>query len=404
MDIPTFTKEIINQPHDEGLRMVFADYLEEREDARAELIRAQLDRERVPVWDPLRIELAWRERQAQRVADFAFFGRLPDGCPPLCSEGGFYSGVSLSISAFLKCRSSLFRTAPITSLAIEGRATRLEALARAQEWNQIRHLTFCVESSIPEYVRFFSSAHLQHLETLELRFRPRQTAVVNDLVSAALRSLRTDSLQQLIISEGDLRAPTLLDLLQDVSFPALRSLDTGETFLGDGSLAALSEQQTVSQLRSLSLTGRFSGAALAAFQQHACSQQLVKLCLNNSQLSRDAFMVERPPSLSWLRLRTSLTDEHLPAIVDGYPQLEVLELSDNKLQCAGATWLAEHPVYQQLRRLDLSCNAIRNEGAEALASAHNERTEVLLAGNDLQRDELRGLQQRYGNGFGGLRM
>ena len=403
MDIPTFTKEIISQPHDEGLRMVFADYLEEREDPRAELIRAQLERDRIPVWDPQRVELAWRERRAQRLADYAFFGRLPEGCPPLCSEGGFYSGVSLSISAFLKRRSSLFRTAPITSLAIEGRATRLEALASVPQWQQIRHLTFCVESSIPEYIRFFSSTHLRHLETLELRFRPRQAAVVNDLVSAALRSLKTDSLRHLIISEGDLRVPTLLDLLRDVPLPALHALDAGETVFGDGSLSTLAELDVTRQLRSLSLTGRFSGSSLASFQQHHCAQQLIRLRLSNSQLSRDAFAIELPPPLRWLKLQMSMTDKDLSAVVDRYPHLEVLELGHNNLECAGAAWLAEHPVYQQLRRLDLSSNAIQNEGAEALASTHNEQTEVLLAGNSLHRDELRGLQQRIGNGFGGLR-
>src|SRR5262245_65195916 len=51
-------------PADDGVRLVYADWLEENGDpARAEFIRVQLERARLPGWDRRAVVLGWRERE-----------------------------------------------------------------------------------------------------------------------------------------------------------------------------------------------------------------------------------------------------------------------------------------------------------------------------------------------------
>jgi uncharacterized protein (TIGR02996 family) len=57
-----FLADIIANPDDDGVRLIYADYLDERGDPRGEFIRVQIERARLPEDDPRQEPLATRER------------------------------------------------------------------------------------------------------------------------------------------------------------------------------------------------------------------------------------------------------------------------------------------------------------------------------------------------------
>src|SRR5262249_49189412 len=58
-----FLEAILARPDDDAPRLVFADWLEEQGDAdRAEFIRVQIERTRLPEWDARQLHLLLRER------------------------------------------------------------------------------------------------------------------------------------------------------------------------------------------------------------------------------------------------------------------------------------------------------------------------------------------------------
>ena len=67
--------EIIENPNDEALRLIFADYLEEEGDPRAELIRLQFERQAMPRFDPQRDKL--RKRELKILKSHGGFGTTP---------------------------------------------------------------------------------------------------------------------------------------------------------------------------------------------------------------------------------------------------------------------------------------------------------------------------------------
>src|SRR5262245_17450169 len=77
-DNPQLLQAILDTPDDDGLRLVYADWLEEHGDAsRAEFIRVQVERARLPAADPRQEGL--KDRQGTLWADHgaAWYARLP---------------------------------------------------------------------------------------------------------------------------------------------------------------------------------------------------------------------------------------------------------------------------------------------------------------------------------------
>jgi uncharacterized protein (TIGR02996 family) len=59
-----FLEDIIAHPDDDAPRLIFADWLEEQGDgARAEFIRSQIERARLPDWDAGQVRLRLREQE-----------------------------------------------------------------------------------------------------------------------------------------------------------------------------------------------------------------------------------------------------------------------------------------------------------------------------------------------------
>ncbi|MDB4614677.1 TIGR02996 domain-containing protein, partial [bacterium] len=99
MNEQQFIDEIIANPNDETLRIVFADFLEDTGDPRAELIRLQFQRTELSRFDPARNRLRARELKLLRA--YGGFGKTPPTIKATQRNGGFIDGIECTITRFL---------------------------------------------------------------------------------------------------------------------------------------------------------------------------------------------------------------------------------------------------------------------------------------------------------------
>ncbi|MFL5341272.1 MAG: TIGR02996 domain-containing protein [Gemmataceae bacterium] len=129
-DREPFMRMICDHPDDDGPRLVYADWLEERGDtARSEFIRLQIERSRLPADDSeSRMQLSVRCDELHRVHGGAWRAELPP--LPGISWGVFHRGfvhnaVAQSAEAFLAHAEMLFCASPVDevwfqNLGVEG--------------------------------------------------------------------------------------------------------------------------------------------------------------------------------------------------------------------------------------------------------------------------------------------
>jgi uncharacterized protein (TIGR02996 family) len=115
----TFLQAIIDDPDDDGLRLVYADWLEERGDPRGEFIRVQIDLARTPEDDPRRGELEARERELLNEHEADWAGLIPRCVNQRRFQRGFVAGIEIAAKAFSET-ATLFRLFPIQHLSVLG--------------------------------------------------------------------------------------------------------------------------------------------------------------------------------------------------------------------------------------------------------------------------------------------
>src|SRR5215472_2671870 len=91
---------IIDEPDDDGLRLIYADWLEERGDPRSEFIRVQVELARLPEYDPRRFEL--EEREQALLADYEqeWLGALHEQVSGYAFHRGFVEWVNMGAAKF----------------------------------------------------------------------------------------------------------------------------------------------------------------------------------------------------------------------------------------------------------------------------------------------------------------
>src|ERR687888_336268 len=112
-----FLEAIIRDPDDDGLRLIYADWLDEHDDPRGEFIRVQCALARLPDDDPRRHELAVREREllaAHRETWLRPFSELHEDYSCFWQfHHGLLEQIALPARCFLEHADALFRLGPI---------------------------------------------------------------------------------------------------------------------------------------------------------------------------------------------------------------------------------------------------------------------------------------------------
>jgi uncharacterized protein (TIGR02996 family) len=424
-----FLQEILARPDDDAPRLIYADWLEEQGDVRAEFIRIQCALWGMEEYHPDYRRLHARELALLKQHKDAWLGPIRH----MTFEARFYRGfvreITVGPQQFLRHWTELFRLAPIQRLNLTRvtDATVLPLVA-CEGFRRITELRITGDSGGGRLASLLlGSYHLLLIRKLVWRgeLDPDAQEVISDLV-------RDSRLTELTIEQaflgprathqfgivGQQRALVALDVsscgigygLQHLAtsgwLTGLQCLNLSANAIGDGGVRALAASPLPRTLAALDL-GRNSldGSELGRLFQAFDAPRLKSLRLAHNEL-RPGLLGALPGAETLARL------EHLDlghtgqldrAGIHGFVAtlpLTTLRLAGCQIGDAGLRDLAKSPRLANLRLLDLSNNWLTDAGAEAiLESPHLAKlTRLDLRHNRIGRDRQQALRRRYGPG------
>src|SRR5262245_50567842 len=136
-----FVQAILDDPDDDSLRLIYADWLEERGDPRGEFIRVQYALADLDIHDPRRPSLEARERTLLRDNGANWAGLLPRLVDHFTFRRGFVDEVTLGMRAFLEeIGPELSSLAPVRIVRLSGGTGSISSLANAPHLADVRGL------------------------------------------------------------------------------------------------------------------------------------------------------------------------------------------------------------------------------------------------------------------------
>jgi uncharacterized protein (TIGR02996 family) len=296
---------IIDNPDDNRLRLVYADWLEEHgEQERAEFIRVQCELARTPPDSLRQAALEVREKELLKQHWQEWAGLLQGWAWVSDFKRGFVEAVTVRPEDFLSHADEWFRLAPIRSIRFQ--TGRLQ-LARPH----LVHL-----SSAPLLPRLVSSPHLARLSALAF-------------------------------AHNDLGDDGIATLLTSAHLAGLTSLDLTRNALGDKGATSVATSRVLSGLTCLTLSANQIGHL--GVRALALSPYLTLLaCLDLGG--------------------NPVGDEGVLALAGSANagRLKTLGLARTGLGSAGARALASSPHLGRMVRLDVRDNVIGNKARQAL--------------------------------------
>jgi uncharacterized protein (TIGR02996 family) len=229
-----FLRAIIENPDDDGLRLMYADWLEEHGDPRGEFIRVQVALAGMPEHYPRRGELEARERALLKEHRVEWLGPLRDLAedrqfqPGARFCRGFVEELTVKATVFLEEAEHLFRLAPVRRVCLLKAGNRVQKLANCPLLARLTGLGFWFSPiDVTGLQLLLASPYLGNLKELEL--------VGADFGVAGVRALAEWS-----------------------SLARLTKLDLGATHVSDDAIEALAASPYVRNLQSLGLSNNSS--------------------------------------------------------------------------------------------------------------------------------------------------
>jgi uncharacterized protein (TIGR02996 family) len=316
-----FLADICDHPDDDGPRLIFADWLEERGDPRGEFIRVQCELARLPPDHPRWPALHAREGALLQYHGLAWRQELP----------------------------------PMVGIRWEPFVRGFAAVAELEGADGLRHLKYAFAAPTP----------LRGLQCR--RFTPTAVAALAAVPEAA--RLEVLDLRGSVVGHAGAAA-----LAASPHLAGLRRLDLGDGGIGLAGAAALANATGLTQLAELDLTGNHlgppgaevlaAGPGLPALERLALADNL----LGDDGLVRLAAWPGRWGRLTDLDLaRNQLGAAGLRRLTARPLSLRGLDLGFNRLGAEGARALAGANALA-CATLDLRYNQLGNAGAQALAA------------------------------------
>ena len=184
-----FQHAVLEEPDDDAVRLVYADWLEDRGDPRGELIRVQV---RLAAWEPdlcRRTELRRREEELLARHSARWLGPLRR----LCTRHEFHRGfarLTMPAALLLGRRSGaftrkLFRQAAVEWLHLQGSTSAVAELARTDHLGELTALDLSGNQLGDDAVRALAeSPHLKCLTRLDLSNNRLSDAAIGALLDA----------------------------------------------------------------------------------------------------------------------------------------------------------------------------------------------------------------------------
>ena len=280
MNDNAFLSDILANPSDETLRLVFADWLEDHGDIdRAEFIRVECQREKVPDFYPEWDRLDLRAKELFHANNERWFGPLEILVDEFETKRGFVESITLKASLFVKNAKAILALAPVRELFLLGAKSQARVLAGCPHLARIERLAFETTDSPPldpaacralaaspyltnllelnlagcqagtsGFKALMSSRSFPHLEVLDLYGNS-----VSNAIHAFLRRARFPNLKSLNLGGNDVRDACLGGLPWANSFVALEELCLYHNHLTAAGVRELGRWPTLKQLRRLNI-------------------------------------------------------------------------------------------------------------------------------------------------------
>jgi uncharacterized protein (TIGR02996 family) len=355
-------------------RLAYADWLDENDQPEhAEFVRVQVERARLPEWDPAQVRLRFREEWLLKRYGEEWLAELPkiDGARWEGFRRGVVAEVSFSSFESMRQNAQACRAlAPVEAITVrwprvrEGRgavdpiaelrelnltgrpssAKEVGWLADSPQLSTLRVLT--VRGMWPEgMTRLVASPHLGALKALRVPSNNLGNAGILAMIAgASLLGLEELDLTGQGVSERYnedplVRAPGMVSLAGWPGLATVRSLTLSGNDFGAGGLRTLLDSPNAGSLRSLTLRGsRLSGEAMFAFRDSGTGLRLDALDLGDNLLGATGA-------------------EHL-ANAPCLRELKTLRLDRCEFPSAGARLMVKQaPFIDTVRVLDVSHNS-----------------------------------------------
>ena len=392
-----FFLPILAHYHDDGPRLVYADYLDESDDpadrGRADLIRTQCALARLPADHSRRTPLADREADLFREFQPAWTDHLRGLAVGFEFRRGLLDAVSVDAATFLARGDELFRRAPVRRVRLLDAGRHLARLAQCPLLARVRELDLCGNDLGNGGVNvLLRSPHLAGVEELDLSFNGVCDAGAQLIArSAALPQLRS----LLLTDNGRIGGDGVQALAESPHLAGLLALDISGNDVNNAGVRAVVESRWLTRLHSFRVFANDVGDAGA--------ESLAGSALLGRMLARNPALDLRQNSIGpagaaalakSVRLRAAahldlsgndLGDSGLRCLTQSphLMRLRTLAVRHNSIGDDGAVALADSPLMARLDFLDVSANRLTRKGVDALWSRRRDFHTVLETGGNL---------------------
>jgi uncharacterized protein (TIGR02996 family) len=422
-----FIKAIIEDPDDDALRLIYADWLDERGDPRGQFIRVQCRLAALPPDDPGRFELEEEEHDLLKAHQEEWAAPYRG----VVEEWGFARGlverVKLTADTLLSRGDALFGQHPVRDILLEGEENSVEAVSNCSLLSRIEKLeivgylglstlgfqslvaspylgrlrSLSVAQEWPGLRFLFESPLMARLRSLDLR----QSSITDHALRALASTPTVSALQTLRLRQPNCTWRGVVDLLTS---PCLTNLSTLEMPNSNRLAVGVDRVELFARPEAKSLLARLTSLDLTSHDVRVRGlksllfhlRNIQHLCLNNCHLDKTAGeMIAEAPSLATLRRlhldNNTLRDTGVKALAASphLTSLTTLSLRKNEIGGPGIAALADSPNFANLTALDLSDNYVGHTNLKALLKSPHltQLRRLSLAQNRLQREAIQAL-------------
>ncbi len=357
--ILTFLQDCKENPDDDTPRLVFADWLEERDDPRGSLIRVQCQKKHTS-----HLDARWAELNAQEQALLAAHSQVwLASLQNLPGSLSFHRGL---IRLTIRQEENLqhlahYQGSPYALAWLEEVRLSLAGLPQLLKGNR-------------SVLEAFTSLDLSGSPSPYLNPDNFSFGIGSRTVWPVCHDLR--HLRRLSLSGQSLDSDSVRGLAHS-SLDSLRELELSSIQLNRLGLEALAEADWLPRLTSLNLESNPLCHGLPALLPVLSSSRLHRLILARCSLAIDKSLEPLAESalfsrLTWLDLEgNNLRAAGVRALarLQKPGRLTYLNLSNNGLDDEAVVALASSPLLAQVQTLDLKNNSVGRRGAEALANS-----------------------------------
>jgi uncharacterized protein (TIGR02996 family) len=398
-DRAAFLASICAAPDDDGVRLIYADWLEEHGDGpsdrgRAEFIRVQCALEGLEKYSPQRMDL--EERAADLLSRYgddwledvpAWDRNRNEGASGVQYRHGFLHAVSAKPEDFIASAGEMFARTPVREAHLGPFGDAGRAVALCPELGRLASLSLFAWDTPLDLPAVLASPHLGGLRELSLQYITshqfgretvgHHTPILGDEEAKLLAACpQFKQLQALDVSTNQITSEGLAALIESRYLSQLERLNVRGNPINDVGLERLAHSHWCSQLTQLNLHGTNIGNGGLRALTAGRPERLARLAIGHGECRisdagvralarcealaglRELDLSEWP--LNRNRVRAIAQSTHLAG-------LRVLHLGGTQFDDEMAEELAASPYLRNLRFLDFQRNPIGSRGIAALA-------------------------------------